>query len=232
MNKFSSKCLGFLSQKTCHWSSVELWVVFHFFVCKIEKNFHPVWNSNAGVWVGLIVNVIIPWGKNTISEEFGEVLLPFSSWGLSLRISGGYPEDAPIEHHQVMLPSSCTSPLQHKMLPHFRDPQVQHHLLRASCWGAGEGCGMVVGAWHLGELQALLSCSSPESTSPSHAWSCLAACLWCHVDHWKKAKNLYYGALKANHFLYREWILLEFFRLFLRILLDFIHIKFIRILLA
>lgn len=140
MNKFSSKCLGFLSQKTCHWSSVELWVVFHFFVCKIEKNFHPVWNSNAGVWVGLIVNVIIPWGKNKISEEFGEVLLPFSSWGLSLRISGGYPEDALIEHHQVMLPSSCTSPLQHKMLPHFTPPAES-----LICWGAGErmwhGCG-------------------------------------------------------------------------------------------
>lgn len=134
---------------------------------------------------------------------------------------------------QVMLPSSWTSPLQHKMLPHFRDSEVQRHPLRASSFRElGRGCGMVMGAWHLGGLQALMSCSSPESPSPSHAWSCPMACPWCHADHWKKAKNLCYGTLKANHFLHSEWIVLESFRVFLRILLDFINLKFIRILLA
>jgi len=86
-------------------------------------------------------------GQNHDFGEFGEVLLPFSTWGLSLGIFGGYPEDAPVEHHQVMLPSSWTSSLQHKMLPHFRDFQLQQHPLRTSYFGElGRGCGTVVGA--------------------------------------------------------------------------------------
>lgn len=150
---------------------------------------------------------------------------PGDLWSISL----GCPNWASM----VMFPSSWTSPLQHKMLPHSRDPQVQHHPLTASYFGElGGGCGTVMGARHPGGLQGLLFSSSPESSSPWHSWSCLVACPGCHVDHWKKAKNLCYGALKANHFQYREWIIVSRIVSDLRILLDFINLKLIRILLA
>lgn len=68
-----------------------------------------------------------------ISEDFKEVLLPFSTWGF-------------LEAILRMLPSSWTSPLQYKMPPHFRDPQVQHHLLGASYFGdLRRGHGTAVG---------------------------------------------------------------------------------------
>lgn len=121
---------------------------------------------------GAVVYIIIPWGKTMISEEFREVLLPFSTWGF-------------LEAILRMLPSSWMSPLQYKMPPHFRDPQVQHHLLGASYFGA---LGLWVLWTHLGGLQALLSCSSPEPPSCHLP----ALCPWCHVGHWKEVKALHY----------------------------------------
>lgn len=110
---------------------------------------------------GAIVNIIIPWGKKTmISEEFREVILPFSTWRF-------------LEAILRMLPSSWTSPLQHKVLPHFRDPQVQHHLLRASYFGdLRRGHGTVVGVVNTpGRAPNSAVVFQPWATLLSHTWS-------------------------------------------------------------
>lgn len=44
--------------------------IFHFILCKMEKNFCSIWNSNDGAYVGLTISIVIPSGKNLISEKF------------------------------------------------------------------------------------------------------------------------------------------------------------------
>lgn len=110
------------------------WIVgvFSFHCVHCWDKLHAAWNSNAGT--GVRVNIIIPWGKppwflRNLEKFFCHFPL------------GGFFEDI-----LRMLPSSWTSPLQFKMLPHFWDPQVQHHLLTASYFGdLRRGLGTVVG---------------------------------------------------------------------------------------
>lgn len=174
------------------------WIVgvFSFHCVHCWDKLHAAWNSNAGT--GVRVNIIIPWGKppwflRNLEKFFCHFPL------------GGFFEDI-----LRMLPSSWTSPLQFKMLPHFWDPQVQHHLLTASYFGdLRRGLGTVVGVVNTpGRVQTLLLCSSPES--PSCHKPGPALCPWCLVGHWNKVTTLHYGALKANHFLLRQWVDLEF----------------------
>lgn len=139
---------------------------------------------------GAVVYIIIPWGKTMISEEFREVLSPFSTWGF-------------LEAILRMLPSSWMSPLQYKMPPHFRDPQVQHHLLGASYFGA------------LGVVDT--PGRAPGSAVLLQPWATLLSppCSVSLVPRGSLKGSQSSTLLKANHFLLRQWIALEFFRVFL-----------------
>lgn len=152
---------------------------------------------------GTVVNIIIPWGKPMISEEFTEGVFCHFPPGRVLRISWG-----------------CSHPAG----GHLCNTKCSHILgtprCNSTCWELlwvwGEDMAQLWVLWtHLGGLQTLLSCSSPES--PSCHVPGPALCPWCHVGHWKKVKTLPYGALKANHFLLRHWRALEIFRIFLRL---------------
>lgn len=138
-------------------------------------------------------------GQNPmISEEFREVLLPFSTWRFFLRISWGCCH--PAGHHL------CNSRCSHIFgTPRCSTTCWQPHIL--GIWG--EDMAQLWVLWtHLGGLQTLLLCASPES--PSCHTPGPALCPWCLVGHWNKVTTLHYGALKANHFLLRQWVDLEF----------------------
>lgn len=162
---------------------------------------------------GAVASIIIPWGKTMISEEFKEVLLPFSTWG--------FLEDI-LRMVQLSITMWCSHPAGH----HLCNTRCSHTLgpprCNTICWEPrisgiwGQDVAQLWVLWtHLGGLPTLLSCSSPES--PSCRLPGPALYPWCHVDHWEKVKTLHYGALKANHFSLRQWIALKFSRVFLRL---------------
>lgn len=150
-----------------------------------------------------------------ISEEFGGDVWRIS-WGCS---SWASPRDAPIQLEISFAPQDAAT----FQGPSGTIPPPESLIF----WGPEERMWHDHGCVTPGRASSSAVLFSPKSPSPSHA----LACPWCHVGHWKVTKNLCYGALapKVNNFLQREWILLEIFSAFLRILLDFINLKLISI---